>query len=241
MSTLYLVRHGQASFGQDDYDRLSEIGEDQSRLLGEFWAKQGLHLDAVYSGTHKRQLDTAEFVRKGYRAAGQDFPETVINADFNEYDAQSIITRSMPTVLKENPELLEIIASMSQDNDIGQPTGKKNFQKIFSRMMEYWVAGKLNIKGIESWKEFTGRVNHGLELLTNEQGSGKTVALFSSGGPVSVAIQRALNTADQTTLDLGWVTRNTSISEFRFSTKGFALYSYNETPHLNQPEMVTYR
>jgi broad specificity phosphatase PhoE len=40
MGTLYLVRHGQASFGADDYDQLSELGGAGVRL-GEHWRAQG--------------------------------------------------------------------------------------------------------------------------------------------------------------------------------------------------------
>jgi broad specificity phosphatase PhoE len=38
MGNLYLVRHGQASFGAADYDQLSELGQRQSVRLGEYFA-----------------------------------------------------------------------------------------------------------------------------------------------------------------------------------------------------------
>jgi broad specificity phosphatase PhoE len=41
MGTLYLVRHGQASFGADDYDQLSELGRRQSVRLGEYLRGKG--------------------------------------------------------------------------------------------------------------------------------------------------------------------------------------------------------
>ena len=47
MGTLYLVRHGQASFGAADYDQLSELGRRQSVRLGEYFANKGLTFDAA--------------------------------------------------------------------------------------------------------------------------------------------------------------------------------------------------
>jgi broad specificity phosphatase PhoE len=41
MGTLYLVRHGQASFGADDYDQLSALGRRQSVRLGEYLRGKG--------------------------------------------------------------------------------------------------------------------------------------------------------------------------------------------------------
>ena len=42
MGTLYLVRHGQASFGAADYDNLSELGHRQAVRLGEYWRERGM-------------------------------------------------------------------------------------------------------------------------------------------------------------------------------------------------------
>mgnify|MGYP006207489193 FL=1 len=58
MGTLYLVRHGQASFGADDYDQLSERGQAQSQRLGAYWRERGLRFDAVYTGTLRRHAQT---------------------------------------------------------------------------------------------------------------------------------------------------------------------------------------
>jgi phosphohistidine phosphatase SixA len=47
MAELVLVRHAQASFGADDYDKLSDLGWRQSRWLGEYFAERGAAFDHV--------------------------------------------------------------------------------------------------------------------------------------------------------------------------------------------------
>ena len=65
MGTLYLVRHGQASFGEADYDRLSELGHKQSRRLGEYFAAKGITFDAVVTGTLRRHAETFNGIAQG--------------------------------------------------------------------------------------------------------------------------------------------------------------------------------
>ena len=51
MASIYLVRHGQASFGAANYDQLSTLGQRQADLTGEFFARVGLSFDAAYAGS----------------------------------------------------------------------------------------------------------------------------------------------------------------------------------------------
>ena len=241
MSTLYLVRHGQASFGQTNYDRLSELGERQSRLLGEHWLKWNVSLDAAYVGTLVRQRASAEAVAEAYRAAGRPFPEPATVPGFNEYDSSAILTGSVPQVLAQHPEIAALIKEISPAGKPDLVGSKKNFQRVFSRVMNLWVEGKIQVAGMESWQDFTGRVNRGLDELMAEQAAGKTVAVFTSGGPISAAVQRALGASDQVALELGWVIANSSISEFRWSGDKISLVSFNVTPHLEQMELISYR
>jgi len=76
---LWLVRHGQASFGEEDYDRLSRLGMEQSRVPGTHCARTGLRFDAVYSGEMKRQRDTAGLVleRQSVQPPPAPHPERV--------------------------------------------------------------------------------------------------------------------------------------------------------------------
>lgn len=241
MSTLYLIRHGQASFGKANYDQLSELGERQMRLLGEYWVKWGIKLDALYSGSLERQTKSAELVREVYAQTGKHLPEPIILKEFNEYETRHLLSGSLSLVIKENPEIAKLVQEISQSGPIDLVNNKKTFQKIFAKAMDLWVEEKLKLPGMESWREFIARVNRGIAKVMKEQGSGKTIAVFTSGGPVSAVMQRALALTDKTALELGWVIANASVSEFRYSGEKFSLVSFNALPHLSEPTLVSYR
>lgn len=241
MSTLYLVRHGQASFGQADYDRLSELGRAQCRVLGEHWVRWGLRLDAVYSGTLERQKASALLVGEAYINSGLGFPTLVETPEWNEYDTAKILTGSIPDIIAEHPEILELARKLAPDGNLDLAGNKKSFQRMFARVMDLWVSGALDIEGLESWRDFVVRVNLGLSRVMEEQGAGRTAAVFTSGGPISAAVQRALSTPDKITLDLGWSIINSSVSEFKWSGDRFSLVSFNTAPHLSDPGLISHR
>ncbi|HUT53824.1 MAG TPA: histidine phosphatase family protein [bacterium] len=241
MSTLYLVRHGQASFGQADYDRLSELGQRQSRALGEYWAKWRVKIDAAIAGALERQKASASFVRTAYEDAGLPFPELQEMAEWNEYDTAAILTGSIPDLIAKHPDILELAKKLSPDGKPDLRGNKEDFQRMFARIMDLWVKGELNVQGLESWRDFTARVNRGLSSVMARHDSGKTVAVFTSGGPISAAVQRALQSPDKIALDLGWSISNSSITEFRYSGDKFSLAGFNGTPHLNDPSLISYR
>ena len=95
MSKLVLVRHGQASFFSDDYDRLSEMGERQSRALAEYWLKSGVAFDEVYTGTLVRQKRTAEVVGDAFRDAGQPWPVHEVLPGLDEYPADEFAPKDI--------------------------------------------------------------------------------------------------------------------------------------------------
>ena len=188
MSSIYLIRHGQASFGNQNYDRLSELGRRQCRLLGEWLARFGVRFDAAYSGDLERQRDSARQVAEAYAAVGLGFPQVFTDPAWNEYDSQAILTGSVPAAMAANPEIVALAQDMMTDGHLDLINNKKAFQRLFSRIMELWVDGKLNAEGYESWPGFVARVERGIDRVMAEQGGGKTVAVFTSGGPISAVI-----------------------------------------------------
>jgi len=241
MSTLYFIRHGQASFGQANYDKLSEMGELQSRLLGEYWIKWGVKIGAVYSGSLDRQIESAKAVAAVFAANGKAFPQIAVMKEFDEYDTRHILTGSVSTVLAQNPDIAKLVREIAPNGAADLVNDRKAFQRVFSRVMDLWVDDKLNLPGMEKWKDFTARVNASISRVISEQSSGKTVAVFTSGGPISAAMQRGLGCADKTALELGWVIANGSITEFRYSKDKFSLFAFNSIPHLGEPRLITYR
>src|SRR5271154_7484996 len=100
MSRLFLVRHAQASFLEHTYDKLSSLGESQSRLLGEFWARHQILFDRACSGPCVRQKDTAGIVGETYRKANVKFPGLSIATEFDQYQGEAVLQHSLPALVE---------------------------------------------------------------------------------------------------------------------------------------------
>jgi broad specificity phosphatase PhoE len=239
MGRLLLVRHGQASFLEQDYDKLSSAGEAQSQLLGEYWTRRSVTFDRVFSGPRVRQRDTAKIVGESYRNAGLTFPESVVMQEFDEYAADAVLEKNLPHLVESDSRVRELHRAFVASD--GAVERRKNFQKMFEIVIGRWVAAELTVPGVESWSEFCARVNRGLAQIASTSRPGEEVAVFSSGGPIAVAMQRALNLSPRDTLGTLWMSRNCSYSEFLFSGDRFTLSAFNAFPHLDDPALLTYR
>lgn len=239
MSHLILVRHGQASFLEPDYDKLSAKGEFQSRLLGAYWTRHRVIHDRVYTGPKVRQRETARIVGEAYKKAGLPWPEPVVLAAFDEFQAEAVIGQTLPRLVESDEHVRNLHQAFENAGDREQRF--KTFQRVFEVVIDRWARGELRTANIEPWPEFCARVQLGLQTLTQNGSRGQRVAVFSSGGPVGVAVQRALGLSTQATLRAAWMMRNCAYTEFLFSPGRFTLNSYNASPHLVDPEHLTYR
>jgi broad specificity phosphatase PhoE len=239
MGTLYLVRHGQASFLADNYDKLSVLGETQARLLGEYWARRGLVFDRACVGPCVRQKDTLTLVSAAYEKAGLKFPEPLVVPEFDEYQGEAVLKRSLPALLEKDQRIRELYAAF--ESSTGTAERRVTFQKLFEFVIGKWVRGEISPQGVETWLEFCSRVNSGLSKFLSAGARGERVAIFSSGGPIAVAMQRALHLSSERALQASWMSRNSSWSEFLYSTELFTLSSFNVLGHLDDPAMMTYR
>jgi broad specificity phosphatase PhoE len=240
MSTLIMVRHGQASFGASHYDKLSDKGIAQAMALGEHWVRNGLKLDAAFSGSQERQRRTLEIVRDICLSEGLEFPEPQVRDAFDEYDADGIMRHFLPRLVEHEPRLGELVGRIS-DQGYASDEGRKAFQEAFGIVMKHWLQADGVGDGVESWGHFRGRVLAGVERLRAEYGSSRTVAVFTSGGPVSAVMQAALQSPDRVALELAWVIKNGSITEFRYAGERFTLSGFNMTPHYLDESLVTFR
>lgn len=211
MSTLTLVRHAQARAFEKHSDRLSELGEQQARVLGDWWAARGVTFTEVWCGTLERQRRTAELA--GIR-------DMEVNAAWNEYDAARI--------LRFSPE------------GAGPFTSNREFQRVFEAVMLKWVAGEIAAADLESFEAFCARVASALKPIVEDERPGRRVLVVTSGGPIGAAVQMALAAPARMAVELNWRVRNCSITEFLFTKGRIALDSFNGTPHL-AAELVSYR
>ncbi|HKD82744.1 MAG TPA: histidine phosphatase family protein [Candidatus Angelobacter sp.] len=239
MSRLFLVRHGQASFLERNYDKLSPKGERQSRVLGEYWSGLALRFDRVYSGPRVRQRETARIVGEAYKEAGVPWPEPVVLESFDEFRAEVVMEQSLPELVEGDAEIRKMHQAFKEAST--RPEQFKTFQRIFEVVIGRWAEGRIPLDGIEPWPDFCARVQSGLSQIASNGSRGQQVAIFSSGGPVGIAMQRALGLNTEATLKTAWMVRNCSFSEFLFSSGRFTLSSYNSTPHFTDPDLITHR
>jgi broad specificity phosphatase PhoE len=239
MGILFLVRHAQASFLEDNYDKLSALGETQARLLGEYWARRNLVFDRACVGPCVRQQDTLKIVSDAYARAGLEFPEPLALPEFDEYQGEAVLKRSLSQLLESEPNIRDLHAAFQ--SSVGITKKRVTFQKLFEAVIGQWVRGAIRVQGVETWSEFCSRVNSGLVKVLSAGRRGERVAIFTSGGPIAVAIQRALRLSPESTLQVSWMSRNSSWSEFLYSADRFTLNSFNVHGHLDDPAMLTHR
>jgi broad specificity phosphatase PhoE len=239
MALLTLVRHGQASFLADNYDKLSERGEQQARILGEYWLRTGASFDQVYHGPACRHLRTGEIVGDVFRQAGAPWPEPVTLAELDEYPGIEVIRTFLPGLMEKHEDIRALEAEFRQAGE--KSVAYRAYDKIFARITRMWVDEELDSPQVESWKAFCGRVDDGIQQIRENATKNAHIVVFTSGGVIAATVRQALDLAPQKTLETSWTSRNASYAEFLFSPERFSLSSFNNHPHLEDEDLLTYR
>mgnify|MGYP000958413035 FL=1 len=221
MGTLYLVRHGQASFGEDDYDKLSPLGHQQALRLGEYFASRGIRFDAAITGTLRRHTETFAGIAQGmaWQTKELQWP------GLNEYDSTAVIGAIHPHKL-EKPTTPEMYRS--------------HFRLLRDGLAQ-WMAGVVSPKGMPDYVDFVRGVTSALDHV--RQTYTGNVLMVSSGGPIATAVGHILGPPPETTIELNMRIRNSALSEFAFTPKRHMLLTYNTLPHLDHADYkdwVTY-
>lgn len=226
MGTLYLVRHGQASFGADDYDQLSDMGRRQSVQLGRHWVERGLVFDAVITGTLRRHQQTWAGIAEGARLSLEPQPW----AGLNEYDSEAVIRAIHPHPLQKPRSAEEA------------PELYRHHFRLLRDGLTQWMAGTVSPQGMPSYSEFVRGVRDALDHVRANH-VGQNVLLVSSGGPISTAVGHVLGLSPEATIELNLRIRNSAVTEFQFNPRRHTLLTYNTLPHLDRTEFkdwVTY-
>lgn len=234
MADLLLIRHGQARYGEADYDRLSDRGHEQARLLAPELIKRAPA--AVFTGPLRRQVETYASAREAARALGHLLPEPTVVPELAEYPAFELLQHLMPRLIAEEPQFQDLERAEAKVRELA-----------FQTMIFRWGSGAWNAPGVETSVEFAARVKAGVERVIAASGSGTSVVAVTSAGPISVAMGLALGINEERMIHLSRVVQNASISQLRFRSQGFAwqlphvsMFSFNQTSHL-PPELVTER
>lgn len=236
MGSIYLIRHGQASFGADDYDVLSPIGVRQAQVLGAHLAELGLQFDRCLSGDLRRQKDTARHTLAVLADTGFVTPALEIDSAFDEFDAEGILRALLPEMLDEEPEALHIV-----QNAAGNPV---EFQRLFSLVIARWLAGEHDSLGLQSWTAFVTRVQTGLRGILEAAGEHERIAVFTSGGTITALLHSITGMPAQQAFELSWHIVNASLHQLRFRHNEISLASFNNYTHLQlhkAPGLITWR
>jgi broad specificity phosphatase PhoE len=214
MGILYLVRHGQASFGAQDYDQLSALGRRQCVRLGEYFRHRGKRFDAVLTGRLKRHAQSLEAIASGLPGT----PEPLVWPGLDEYDSAALIGAIHPEPLAkpDTPELY------------------RHHFRLLREALQQWMAGRTAPAGMPSYADFAAGVNTALDHVRREQEG--DVLIVSSGGPISTAIGQVLGVPAETTIGLNMQIRNSAVSEFVFTPRRHTLLTYNTLPHLDRQD-----
>lgn len=217
MGMLHFVRHGQASFGTDDYDRLSPLGAQQCRALGAWFAARGQRFDAVLRGSLRRHDESLAALAEGHGA----LPTAQVLPALNEYDGEGLVRALGPALPQE----------------VQSPEGYKRHFRLLREALAKWMAGELQPAGGPSYAEWRDGIAQAMELARGSRGE---VLVVSSGGTISTALGRVLGLAPPVTIELNMQMRNSAVSQVLASPRGFSLVSYNHLPHLDAPERAAW-
>jgi len=219
MGAIYLVRHAQAAFGTDDYDRLTEIGHTQARLLGRFFAVRRVHCDAIYTGTLRRHVETVRGILDGGPAIGDGSALESIPA-LDEYNPEALIASLMgdcfapaPIAKREEPEL-----------------AREHFRRLRDALLA-WTEGRIQPAGMPDWRTFQAAAVEAL-IEARRRHSDGNVLIVSSGGPIAAIVAAALESPPQIAVELNLRIRNSAVTEFTMSARRHQLLSFNALPHL---------
>lgn len=226
MASIYLMRHGQASFGSENYDQLSDTGYAQACFNGEFLARQEVLPDRIISGSLQRQRQTVEGLLQGIRQSGVDeLPLWQENPAWNEFNHSEVL------------DVHGLEAGALREQIVGQPDQERYFQEYFVAAMKRWVGGAQADDYNESFADFEQRIAEAGTELFGSLKLGERVLVVTSGGPISLVVRELLGMNVEQALRLNWRLVNGGITKVSVSNRhGAQLISLNEHMHFNGPK-----
>ncbi|QDZ26899.1 histidine phosphatase family protein [Noviherbaspirillum sp. UKPF54] len=240
MGQIYLVRHGQASFGSADYDQLSELGLEQARLLGEWFANSRQKFHRVVTGALKRHRQTADACMAVLPKAHRVDTDWHTDPDFNEYDHHEVLVRHHPP-FDDPAEIKRFLAA--------SPDARHAFQEIFQAAMTRWMSGEHDADYRETWMQFRQRCVRGLQHLVEGADKSQSIIVFTSGGTIATICQHVLGLEDRQMAQLNWTLANCGLTKLLYQSGGAPsrrvslsyLNNYAHLEWLGQPHTITYR
>jgi broad specificity phosphatase PhoE len=229
VGTLYLVRHGQASFGAADYDNLSDLGATQASHLGAWFAQANITPTRLIAGGLRRHQQTSRAWAQGFIEHGGTMPDTEfhsIDPRWNEYDHEDIFGKGTKAFGLEGTQNKEM--------------NKRDFQKLFEKAIARWISGDHDSDYVEPWAGFASRCTSALSDIKKMRG--ETVIVFSSGGAIGATVAHVLGLPPANAMQFNYLIANCSVSRIIYRDDEASLASFNNFSLFETaPELLTYR
>jgi broad specificity phosphatase PhoE len=227
VGVIYLVRHGQAAFGTEHYDRLTEIGFTQARLLGAYFARRNIRFDAVFTGTLRRQAETAQGIFEGHPELGAQPPQETFPG-LDEYNPEAVMMALTGNLPAPAPQAAR-----------RDPVVVREHFRILREALLAWAENRTQPLGMPVWQAFQEGAVAALIEARRRFPDGH-VLIVSSGGPIAAIVAGALNAPPATAIELNLRIRNSSLTEFAATPRRHQLVSFNGLPHLDTDVLTTY-
>lgn len=233
MSVIYLIRHGQASFGNENYDQLSELGHEQSTKLGLALSQRLVLFDKVYTGSMLRHEQTANNCLAKFGGSSDGLlneSNPTVDSGWNEYDHPNILANYHPEFASHD----RMVAFLKK-----QDKPKQAFEYHFNQAIDRWIQNENNIYS-ESWNAFCARVHASFKQVLDESSTFKSVAVFTSGGPISLIAQSLLGAAPEKIMTMNWTLLNCGVTKLVSTSDRVFVSTLNEHSHFNEKRLLTY-
>lgn len=212
MTEITLIRHGQASFDSEDYDRLSTLGHQQASWLGEYFAERDRDFDRILTGDMRRHRETADSLCRGLGRT----PATDQHPGLNEYDFR---------------QLMDCYGRHFPSEQVSRADGRRRFYATMRKALYAWANGDIAGPELEPWTAFEQRVQAALASVTGQPDA--RILVVSSGGAISVALKLLLQLRPEVAVNLNMQMMNTAFSTLRITRNTHYLLNFNSIPHLD--------
>ncbi len=235
MTTIYMIRHGQASVLSDNYDQLSDLGKKQAQLLGEYFVEQNIQLDKIIRGPLYRHEQSTQHFIEAYQKTKIEIPPIEIREAFREHQGPKMVRELAPSLLQEEEYLKEIHAKAA----VTRQEAIRKYLRTYEYITRLWARGELDERTahIQSWKTFNEIVVDGIQELEKEKR--KTIAIIASGGNVAALMAYVLELSPEKAMEVSWIMDNSSVTKVYLSSKRKSVHYFNCTSHLQDATMIT--
>lgn len=239
MRRVVFVRHGQASYLEPPYDRLTATGTRQMSKLAQYWLARGVRFDRVFCGPALRHRQSEQIVAEAYVSSAAPWPPVTVMESFDEFPAEAVVKRAIKDLARQSPEVASLVQRLGAAKN---PSEKREaLDQLVLQLTRSWAAGEFGHESIESWQDFYERICGALRQVLESVGEGAQVVVFTSAGPIAAAFAETFRVPAPQAIELAFSLYNSATAEFEFDGSQVWLGPFNNVAHLDDLELLTRR